>query len=172
MISAIVAVDEEWGIGFEGQLLERLPPDMQHFKETTEEHIVVMGRKTWDSLPKKPLADRINIVISNSMFPFSGLYEWDIIKDLSICMTMNYAINYIHSVNIDNDVFIIGGGEIYKQLLPYCDRVYITKIFKHHKNVDTFFPNLDINPDWRVSESSELKQYNNIFYQFITYERV
>jgi dihydrofolate reductase len=74
--------------------------------------------------------------------------------------------------NSSNHFFVIGGGEIYKQLLPYCDRIYVTKIFKHHREVDTFFPNLDINSEWQVLQSSELKEYNNIFYQFITYERV
>lgn len=172
MISAIVAVDKDWGIGFEGQLLEHLPPDMEYFKETTKGHIVVMGRKTWDSLPKKPLKDRINIVISNSMFPFEGLYEWDIIKHLSICMTMNYAISYIHSINTDNDVFIIGGGEIYKQLLPYCDRVYVTLIEKSHDNVDTYFPNLDKDPNWEVSTCTELRDYKDIPYAFLTYDRI
>ena len=168
MISAIVAVDEEWGIGYQGQLLEHLPPDMKYFREITENHIVIMGRKTWDSLSHKPLSKRHNIIISSTLAPKSEFY----------CETHYLQIISLKNLNegtirgFDEDIFIIGGGEIYKQLLPYCDRVYITKIFKHHKNVDTFFPNLDINPDWRVSESSELKQYNNIFYQFITYERV
>ena len=95
MISAIVAVDEDWGIGFNGELLEKIPEDMEFFKDLTSNHIVVMGRKTWDSLPNKPLKDRINIIISNSMFPFQGKYQWDVIKHLSVCMSLDYAINYI-----------------------------------------------------------------------------
>ena len=67
MISAIVAVDENWGIGFKGQLLERLPPDMKHFKEITVGNVVIMGRKTWDSLPAKPLQDRSNIILSKTL---------------------------------------------------------------------------------------------------------
>ena len=66
MISAIVAVDKNWGIGFEGQLLERLPPDMKYFKEITSNNAVVMGRKTWDSLPLKPLPNRLNLIITKN----------------------------------------------------------------------------------------------------------
>jgi dihydrofolate reductase len=73
------------------------------------------------------------------------------------------------------DIFIIGGGQIYKELLPLCDRVYVTKIFKSHENVDTYFPDLD-EPEmldtWRVTEQSEVKVYDNIMYQFWTYDRI
>ena len=175
MISAIVAVDENWGIGSNGDLLEHIPADLKYFKELTTGNIVVMGRKTWDSLPNTPLPDRINIVISNSMFPFQGKYQWDVIKHLSVCMSLDHAINYIQSVNNDNDVFIIGGGQIYKELLPFCDRVYVTKIFKSHENVDTYFPNLDEPEEWNTWKPvymGETKVYNGLLYQFWTYDRI
>ena len=76
---------------------------------------------------------------------------------------------------IDKDIFIIGGGQIYKELLPFCDRVYVTKIFKSHDNVDTFFPNLDEPEEWntwKVVHQSETKVYNDIMYQFWTYDRI
>ena len=175
MISAIVAVDENWGIGFNGELLEKIPEDLKYFKDLTSNHVVVMGRKTWDSLPDKPLKDRINIIISNSLFQSEYNQPWDVIKHLSVCMSLDYAINYIQTVNNDNDVFIIGGGQIYKELLPFCDRVYVTKIYTSHENVDTYFPNLDEPEEWdtwKVVHQSKTKIYNNILYQFWTYDRI
>ena len=83
MISAIVAVDENWGIGFNGELLEKIPEDMKHFKELTTNSIVVMGRKTWDSLPIKPLPNRLNMVISRS--------PREVLGDLSIRVDLNEA---------------------------------------------------------------------------------
>ena len=164
MISAIVAVDKNWGIGFEGQLLERLPPDMKYFKEITSNNAVVMGRKTWDSLPLKPLPNRLNLIITKN--PIGKPIE----KDYQF-VDMGAAIEII-TTDIKTDVFVIGGGEIYKQLLPYCDRVYVTFIGKSHENVDTYFPNLDKDPNWEVSTCTELRDYGNIPYAFLTYERV
>ena len=170
MIAAIVAVDNNWGIGFNGDLLEKIPADLKYFKELTTDNIVVMGRKTWDSLPNTPLPDRINIVISNSLFPFEGNYQWDVIKHLSMCASMDYAINYIK--NVDNDVFIIGGGQIYKELLPLCDRVYVTKIYKDYENVDTYFPNLNASDEWEAFCNGGPLAYKDFSYQFWTYDRI
>ena len=164
MISAIVAVDKDWGIGYQGQLLEHLPPDMKYFKEVTENHVVICGRKTWDSIPK-PLIRRLVIVISNKGFK---------VEPGAIFLDMPHAMVHINQVKDDDEQewFIIGGGEIYKQLLPYCDRVYVTKIEKSHKDVDTYFPNLDENPQWEVSTCSELREYENTSYIFLTYDRI
>ena len=82
---------------------------------------------------------------------------------------------YRDSNGNDKDVFIIGGGQIYKELLPFCDRVYVTKIFKSHNNVDTYFPNLDEPEEWdtwKVVHQSKTKIYNDIMYQFWTYDRI
>ena len=164
MISAIVAVDKDWGIGFEGQLLERLPPDMKYFKEITSNNAVVMGRKTWDSLPVKPLPNRLNLIVTKN--PIGKPIE----KDYQF-VDMGAAIEII-TTDVKTDVFVIGGGEIYKQLLPYCDRVYVTFIGKSHENVDTYFPNLDKDPQWEVSTCTELRDYGNIPYAFLTYDRI
>lgn len=167
MISAIVAVDENWGIGFNGELLEKIPEDLQYFKELTTNSIVVMGRKTWDSLPKKPLPNRLNMVISRS--------PREVLGDLSIQIDLNEAKIRLAMANPDESWFVIGGGQIYKELLPLCDRVYITKIFKSHDNVDTYFPNLDEPKEsntWKVAYQSETKIYNDIMYQFWTYDRI
>ena len=164
MISAIVAVDENWGIGFNGELLEKIPEDMEHFKELTTDNIVVMGRKTWDSLPSQPLPDRLNIVLSH--------YYLTPACEHTLCMTLE-SLKYIINNNdkFSGDIFIIGGGQIYKELLPFCDRVYITKIFKSHNNVDTYFPILD-QKEWEIVNQSEILTYNNLQYQFLTYDRI
>ena len=167
MISAIVAVDEDWGIGFNGELLEKIPEDMKYFKELTTNSIVVMGRKTWDSLPIKPLPDRLNMVISHS--------PREVLGDLSIRVDLNEAKIRLAMADSNESWFIIGGGQIYKELLPFCDRIYVTKIYTSHENVDTYFPNLDEPEEWntwKVVHQSKTKIYNNILYQFWTYDRI
>lgn len=171
MISAIVAVDDNWGIGYQGDLLAHIPSDMAHFRLLTKNHVVVMGRKTWDSLPHKPLPDRINIIISNSLFQFEYNQPWDIIKHLSVCMSLDYAINYIQTINNDNDVFIIGGEKIYKELLPFCDRVYLTRIYKSYENVDTYFPELT-SDEWKLVHEGDKFPYKDFEYQFQTFDRI
>lgn len=163
MISAIVAVDKDWGIGYQGQLLEHLPPDMKYFKELTTNHVVVMGRKTWDSLPSKPLKDRLNLVIT------SGERQYG---EMTCFIGMAEAMARLAHVDDDEEWFIIGGGTIYKELLPICDRVYVTKIEKYHKNIDTYFPNLDKDSNWEVSTCTELRDYKDIPYAFLTYDRI
>ena len=167
MISAIVAVDENWGIGFNGELLEKIPEDMKHFKELTTNSIVVMGRKTWDSLPIKPLPNRLNMVISRS--------PKEVLGDLSIRIDLNEAKIRLAMADSNESWFIIGGGQIYKELLPLCDRVYVTKIFKSYENVDTYFPDLD-EPEmwntWKPVHMGETKVYNDLLYQFWTYDRI
>ena len=163
MISAIVAVDKNWGIGYNGDLLEHIPEDLKRFKAITTGNIVVMGRKTWDSLPKKPLPDRMNVIItSNTSDKIMGtnhqFVNWETIMDIILKDKSN--------------IFIIGGGQIYHQLLPYCDRVYVTKIYKEHNNVDTYFPNLDNMEEWTPAVSSQIFEYKDFTYQFYEYDRI
>ena len=162
MINAIVAVDNDWGIGFNGELLEHIPEDLKYFKELTMNNIVVMGRKTWESLPKKPLPNRLNIVISNS--------ERCITSEGAARISLDEA--RIRMANSEANWFIIGGGQIYKQLLPLCKKVYVTKIYKKHENIDAFFPNLDETDEWKATPVSDVREYNDISYQFWVYERV
>ena len=166
MISAIVAVDEDWGIGFNGELLEKIPEDLKYFKELTTGNTVVMGRKTWDSLPIKPLPNRGNFIISRET-PL-------LMENKAIRMNLD-MIKDTMKANKNENYFIIGGGQIYKELLPFCDRVYVTKIYTSHENVDTYFPNLDEPEEWntwKVVHQSKTKIYNNILYQFWTYDRI
>ena len=164
MISAIVAVDENFGIGFNSDLLEHIPEDLKHFKELTSGHTVVMGRKTWDSLPKKPLPNRHNLVITKdpSIYELTNEVQFYTLRQIEVLMLKNKNVNY----------FVIGGGQIYEKLLPICDKVYLTKIMVSHENVDTYFPNIELMDNWKCVEQSEIKQYNDISYQFKTYSRI
>ena len=165
MISAIVAVDNNWGIGYNGELLEHNPVDMKHFKHLTETNLVICGRKTWESIPNRPLSRRLAIVITNKGFK---------VEPGAIFLDMHHAMAHIKAVKDDNGMewFVIGGGEIYKQLLPYCDRVYVTKFYKDHENIDTYFPNLDVSTEWEITQSTMKQTYNNVPYQFLTYDRI
>ena len=164
MISAIVAVDNNWGIGYNGDLLEHIPEDLKRFKQLTTGNVVVMGRKTWDSLPKKPLPDRLNLVISRQdrtidfMTAFIGMEEAKVRAGMA-------------AKDPEDEWFVIGGGQIYEELLPYCDRVYVTKIYKDHENVDTYFPNLDKIDGWEIIGCAGPREYKGIMYTFLTYDR-
>lgn len=162
MIAAIVAVDNNWGIGFNGDLLEHIPEDLKMFKQLTLGHTVVMGRKTWNSLPKAPLPERSNIVISSAK-PL-------IMAKNTLRLPLEAVIEFLEYTN--DEVFIIGGGTIYKELLSFCDRVYVTKIFKDHPNVDTYFPNLDEMDEWAPAACSSIHDYKDLTYQFWQYDRI
>ena len=163
MISAIVAVDNNWGIGFNGDLLERIPEDLRYFKEITENNWIVMGRKTWDSLPKKPLPNRPHLVITNNPISYEDI-------DAVIFAKIGQA-KLIMNTQKGIDFFVIGGGQIYEKLLPMCDRVYVTKIFKDHDQVDTYFPNLDESEEWAPAACTDIRQHKDLTYQFWQYDR-
>ena len=162
MISAIVAVDNNWGIGFNGELLERIPEDMKYFKVLTDDHMIVMGRKTWESLPG-PLPNRFHLVLTRNPENDSSLHD-------------RWFADWKEGVNMmlyhPTDCFVIGGGQIYKELLPLCDRVYVTKIYKDHENVDTYFPDLDKSDEWAPACCSDIRTYNDLSYQFWQYDRI
>lgn len=164
MISAIVAVDTNWGIGFNGDLLEHIPEDLKYFKQLTSGNTIVMGRKTWDSLPRKPLPNRHNLVITKdpSIYELTNEVSFYTLRQIEVLMLKNKNVNY----------FVIGGGQIYEKLLPLCDRVYVTKIFKDHDQVDTYFPNLDESDEWAPAMQSALHTYKDLTYQFWQYDRI
>ena len=164
MISAIVAVDNNWGIGFNGNLLEHIPEDLKYFKELTTDNWIVMGRKTWDSLPKKPLPNRSHLVITNNPMSYKDMDEVLFAKIGQAKLIMNTQKRI--------DFFVIGGGQIYEKLLPICDRVYVTKIFKDHDQIDTYFPNLDKSEEWTPAMCSAIYDYEGLKYQFWQYDRI
>jgi dihydrofolate reductase len=173
MIAAIVAVDGNNGIGFDGELLERIPEDMRRFRALTEDNIVIMGRKTWDSLPSQPLQNRDNLIISSKLhLDYNKYHDYVVgvqnMESAKFTLTM-LKQNYLRLNG--KDVFIIGGGSIYEQLLPYCDTIYMTRIDVAHENVDTYFPHLDLT-EWSLVEWSDWREYNGTPYRFLTYKRV
>ena len=173
MIAAIVAVDGNNGIGFDGELLERIPEDMKRFRALTEDNIVIMGRKTWDSLPSQPLQNRDNLIISSKLHLDYNKYH-DYVVGVQNMESAKFALTMLKQNYLSfkgKDVFIIGGGSIYEQLLPYCDTIYMTRIDMAHKNVDTYFPHLDPT-EWSLIEASDCRECNGIPYRFLTYKRV
>lgn len=172
MISAIVCVDNNWGIGYKGELLEYIPEDIKFFKEKTTNNVVIMGRKTYESMMSKPLPYRTNIVITSRISSPCEVCEID--ENGTIFMTIDFVKLYLSTLHSDNpiDYYIIGGGQLYKELLPYCSKSYVTKINNSFKNVDTYFPNLDNEKEWTETESGEGKMYYGIQYKFCIYEKV
>ncbi len=160
----IVAADEKWGIGKNGDLLTPLPEDMKFFREKTRDSVVILGRKTLESFPDgKPLKNRVNIVISRQEnIPVEG-----IIKVSSVDEAAEEAKKYE-----GKNVFVIGGGTIYRQMLKYCDTAYITKIEKIFDDADTFIDNLDELDEWEIVEKSDIKEYNGTKFSFVTYKRI
>ena len=167
MISAIVCVDKNWGIGCNGKLLANIPEDMRFFKKMTSDSIVIMGRKTYDSLPSKPLPNRINVVVTSRIKEGGEIDEKGTIF-ASIDFVKAY-LSEMHPLMID--CFVIGGGQIYTELLQYCDIAYVTKINYAYENVDTYFPNLDENKEWEIVKNGKETTHNGIEYKFCIYEK-
>ena len=163
-MNLIAAVDNNWGIGKDGDVLFHIPQDVSYFREMTMGKVIIMGRKTFESLPVKNhiLPGRKMIVLTkNHDFKHDGV---------SVCHNVDVLLRLVGAENPDN-LFVIGGGEIYEQLLPYCHRAYITKVNGVSK-ADTFMPNLDTHPDWlHAMETKEFLQYDPVF-KFVIYERV
>ena len=160
-MKAIVAVNENWGIGCNNKLLYSIPGDMKYFRATTMNKVVVMGRSTFESLPgSQPLKNRINIILSRD--------ETLKIDSAIVCNSTEQLLDTIKAYD-SNDVFLIGGQEIYSRLLEFCSEAYITKI-KDNKGADKFFPNVDLMDNWVIEETSEEKIDNDICYRFCKYK--
>lgn len=159
----IVAADENWAIGRNNELLVSIPNDMRHFRSVTTGHVIVMGRKTLESFPDgKPLKNRVNIVLSsNEQYDGHGAVVVHSLDELS---------RVLEKYDPDQ-VYCIGGGSLYEQLLPRTDTVYVTRI-DHAYQADTYFPDLDRDEMWKVSEVSEEQTYFDLTYHFVTYVRV
>lgn len=161
-MKAIVAVDLNWGIGYKGDLLKRIPEDMKFFRQLTINHVVIMGRGTFDSLPgRKPLKDRVNIVLSSTL----GKENDDVIT----CRTFDELLQELQKYDSDQR-YVIGGESIYKLLLPYCSEIYVTKILSTF-TADKFIANLDQEPQWKLVSESEVFNHDGIDYCFTKYIR-
>lgn len=162
-MNLIVAVDSNWGIGKGNGLLASLPGDMKYFKEKTTGRVVVMGRKTLESMPgKKGLPNRTNIVLtSNSEYS----------AERAVTVVGEEALLEELKKYDSEDVFIIGGGSIYSKYYKLCDKCYVTKIDAEF-DADTFMPNLDEDDDYAITWQSEKQHENGFDYTFCLYERV
>lgn len=161
-MNLIVAVDKNWAIGKKGNLLVSIPGDQKMFREETLGKVIVMGRKTLESLPGgQPLYGRTNVVLSrNPDFKQKGTEVFHSVEE---------SLEYLKQFSSE-DIFIIGGEQIYRQFLPYCDTAHVTWIDFQYE-ADVFFPNLDKNPDWEVTAESDEQTYFSICYEFRRYER-
>lgn len=162
MLSIIVAVSENGVIGKDNQLLWRLSADLKYFKNLTSNHAVIMGRKTYESIGK-PLPNRINIVISGNN-SFSA-------ERIEVVSSLEKAIEKAQNLLPNDEIFIIGGGSIYKQALSIADKIYYTEV-KTNIEGDTFFPKLDSETWKEVSRISyQADEKNEFDYAFVIYER-
>ncbi len=161
-MNLIVAVDQNWAIGKNNQLLVRIPADQKFFRETTTGKVVVMGRKTLESFPNgQPLKNRTNIVLTRN--------KDYAVKGAIVVHSMDELHDELKKYNSE-DVFVIGGEKIYEQLLDECDVAHVTKI-EFAYDADSYFPNLDENPDWEITGDSEEQTYFDLEYYFYRYEK-
>jgi dihydrofolate reductase len=160
MISIVVAVSEDLGIGKDNELLWHIPEDMKRFKRLTYGNTVIMGKKTWESLPRRPLPGRKNIVLTDDP------------QECIDCSVTAYSIeDAISKSEKGEEIFVIGGGSVYRQFMTIADRLFITHV--HRKApADVYFPEIDLNI-WEVAEKEEFKasEDNGISYTYVIYER-
>lgn len=157
-LNIICAVAENNAIGYENKLLYHIKADMQRFRQLTTGHTVIMGRKTFESLPSGALPDRRNVVLSRTQNDFPG------------CETFKSLDDALSHCNDDEDVFVIGGETLYRLALPKADHLYMTEIESTPDNADAFFP--DYSEGWKPVHSEEhetLKTHRR--YRFVDYDR-
>ena len=156
----IVAVYDDWGIGADGDQPVALTADRKFFRRTTAGSTVIVGRKTVGSFPgQAPLPKRRNILLTRQDIAVPGF---------EIAHSPGEALELCGD---DERVFVIGGGSIYRQMLPMCDRAYITKVHCTPAS-DTFFPDLDESPEWKLTELLESGEEDGVAYEMCLYERV
>ena len=161
-MNVIVAVDKNWGIGKDNKLLVSIPSDMKFFREETMNKVVVMGRKTLESFPNGlPLKRRTNIVLTKDRN-----YK---VKDAILVHSVEELMEELKKYDSE-DIYVIGGDSIYRQLLPYCDVAHVTKI-DYAYEADSYVPNLDEMSDWTVERTSEELTYFDLEYMFVKYVR-
>lgn len=159
-ISIIVAISENNAIGKNNKLLWLISDDLKRFKKLTTGHTIIMGKKTFNSLPKGALPNRTNIVITHN-------------KDVEIpgCIMANSIEDAIKKCDENDEIFIIGGGSIYKQFLQFTNKIYLTLVHESF-DADTFFPEINFN-EWVITEQTDFSSdaKNKYAYSFITYAK-
>ena len=155
----IVAVYDDWGIGKDGTQPITLSADRKFFREATRDAMVIVGRKTLADFPGgKPLPKRVNVLLTRGNPDRT---------DVIVCHSPEEALKVAQSAP---KVMVIGGGSVYRQMLPYCDVAHVTKI-DHAYEADAYFPDLDSDPEWEITADSDEQVYFDITYQFLKYER-
>ena len=155
----IVAVYDDWGIGRDGTQPIALSVDRKFFRETTRGAMVIAGRRTIADFPgQKPLPGRVNVALTRSNAEIPGF---------TVCNSTEEAVELAKTAD---RAMVIGGGSIYKQMLPYCDTAYVTKVHVTPES-DTCFPNLDEDPDWMLAEILQAGEENGISYEMCRYTR-
>ena len=161
-MNLIVAVDNNWAIGSKNELLIRIPNDHKHFREETTGKVVVLGRKTLETFPQgMPLKNRINIILSKD-----PNYQ---VKDAIVVHSVEEALQECKKHK--GEVFVIGGESIYRAMLPYCNIAYVTRT-DHVYEADTWFPDLEKDPDWQKTAETDEQTYFDLEYVFAKYERI
>jgi dihydrofolate reductase len=160
MISIIVAVSDDWGIGKDNELLWHISEDLKRFKKLTTGNTVVMGKRTWESLPRRPLPGRKNIVLTDN--------PDEVIENAVTAYSIDDSLSKCEP---GEEIFIMGGGSIYRQFMPLADRLFITHV---HRNApaDIYFPEIDLGI-WEITEKEEFKAGggNDIPYTYTIYQR-
>ena len=155
----IVAVYDDWGIGRDGTQSIALSADRKFFRETTRGAMVIVGRRTIADFPgQKPLPGRVNVALSRNA---------DEIPGFTLCRSPEEAAELAKTVQ---RAMVIGGGSIYRQMMPFCDTAYITKVHVTPES-DTYFPNLDADDDWYLAETLQSGEENGIAYEMLLYKR-
>ena len=158
MLEAIVAVNRDWGIGARGTQSVTLHTDRKHFRAVTEGAAVIVGRKTLADFPcGRPLKGRRSIVLTRSNLAVEGA---------EVAHTAEEAL----ALAGDGHCLVIGGASVYRALLPCCERIYVTKIDACPPS-DSFFPDLDLSPDWEIERESEEMEENSVRFRFVNYIR-
>ena len=161
-MNLIVAVDENWAIGNKNELLISIPADHKFFRQETTGKVVVLGRKTLETFPQGlPLKNRTNIIMSTNK-----AYQ---VKDAVVVHDVEELLEELKKYDTE-DIYIVGGESVYRQMLPYCDVAHVTKI-DHAYAADAYFPNLDEMPEWQITADSEEQTYFDITDHFLKYER-
>lgn len=172
MISIIACISKDnRAIGYQNQLLYHLPSDMVRFRELTTGHTIVMGRKTFDSLPNGALPHRRNIIVSKSLKEIDGAEVYPTLEEALRAAQGDTLSAPKEDTGIASpeEIFIIGGESIYRQALPAARKLYLTLVDKELEQADTFFPAIN-NSAWEVTEK-EMRNENGLSFSFLTYIR-
>ena len=166
-MNLIFSADENWGIGKGNQLLFRVSPDMQHFKEKTTGGVVIMGRKTLDSLPGgMPLENRVNVVLTRDP---DGIRP-EIRDRLIACVDLAALACVLQNRKAKPDAtWVVGGAEIIELLEPYCREAYVTRFLSADKDADRRVKNLDAAEGWEIAETGELQEWDGLRFRFDRY---